>query len=372
MALRAAWNELASRCHTRNVFLRHEWFDAVWQWRKHDGCSLRIAAVYRSRTLIAVWPMMLHETRHARLRARSLEFLSIPDTQFSDILCEPSEAGIVRKALSTAIRARAQDWHRLDLRHLSSGAIASGLASSDGARGAIDYQRTPWDTNPFIDLNESWEAFYGRRSRSLKKANNLAANRLHKAGDIQIQWIRGTKKSAEEIEALLEEIIALSAKSWKTKTGLTLDNSRTGEFIRRLTRHALEQGWLSLWGLRLSGQLVAMEYQLVEDGNVYALRADFDQTLESISPGSYLSWQLLRRLFDSEFRRYWMGPGANAYKTRWTDRGESLCRVVAFSPTVQGQIHQFNERSLQPAARKALSMLRRVGAWRPVKLEVDK
>jgi len=372
MALRAAWNALASKAQTRNVFLRHEWFDAVWQWRKQDGCALRIAAVYGDRALIAIWPMMLRETRHAGLPARTLEFLSVPDTQFSDILCEPSEAVVVHKTLSTALRDHAQEWQRLDLRHLSSDAIASGLQCSETERGAIRYRRVPWDTNPFIDLNEPWEAFYSRRSRSLKKANNLAANRLRRAGEIETQWVRGTESTASKVEVLLEEFIALSAKSWKMNTGLTLDNSRSGAFIRRLTYHALEQGWLSLWGLRLNEQLVAMEYQLVDDGHVYALRADFDQTLENISPGTYLSWQLLRQLFDSGFRRYWMGPGANAYKTRWTDRGETLSRVVAFSPTVKGYIHQFNERTLRPAVRKAFSVLQRAGTCRPHKLEADR
>jgi CelD/BcsL family acetyltransferase involved in cellulose biosynthesis len=139
---------------------------------------------------------------------------------------------------------------------------------------------------------------------------------------------------------------------------LTLNNRGPGAFIRRLTQHALEQGWLSMWGLRLNGKVVAMEYQLISGGEVFALRADFDGSLDAISPGSYLSWQLLQELFGSGLTRYWMGPGANAYKGRWTDRGEQLFRAGAYSPTIRGRLHQLNDRVVRPAARTALHVLR--------------
>ena len=79
---------------------------------------------------------------------------------------------------------------------------------------------------------------------------------------------------------------------------------------------------------------------------------------DAISPGSYLSWQLLQELFGSGLTRYWMGPGANAYKGRWTDRGEQLFRAGAYSQTIRGRLHQLNDRVVRPAARTALHVLR--------------
>ena len=69
---------------------------------------------------------------------------------------------------------------------------------------------------------------------------------------------------------------------------------------------------------------VAMEYQLVDNGNVHALRSDFDQSCEDLSPGSYLFRHLLESSFGGGLTRYYMGPGDNPYKLRWTDQGESL------------------------------------------------
>lgn len=372
LALRETWNRLAPAARGRDLFLRHEWFDAAWRWRRNAGCALRIALVSgRSEGVVGICPLVLQQARHAGLPARSLEFLTVPDTQFCDVVCDRADAAAVCAALLRAMKACAREWDVLDLRYLPEDAVAAALATP-ASRAHVECERSPWDANAYIDLGESWDAFYGRRSRSLKKANNLAANRLRKAGGLELQWMRGADASPEHADALLEQLVAVSARSWKADTGLTLDNPRPAAFIRRLTHHAREQGWLSMWCLRLDGKPAAMEYQLACGGEVFALRADFDQALEAISPGSYLGVQMLQQLFASGLRRYWLGPGQNPYKARWTERSETLYRVVAYSPTVRGRMHRLSERLVRPAARKVRAALRRAPRAQPDPAGADK
>jgi len=355
LARRDLWNDVASSARGHAVFLRHEWFDAAWEWRKNEQCSLRIAFVSRDDEVIGICPLLLHRTRGHGLPVRKLEFLSVPDTQFCDIVCAEPDGPDVCGAIAAALGERAWEWDVLDLRHLPQNAVARALASD--ACSEPRFEESAWDNNLLIDLEESWEDFYGRRGRSLKKGNNLAANRLRRAGHLELHWTRGAGEPRDRVDALLEEFVALSSKSWKAETGLTLENPGPGAFIRRLTRHALEQGWLSMWDLRLNGKLVAMEYQLLSNGEVFALRADFDQSLETSSPGSYLSWQLLQALFGGGLKRYWLGPGVNPYKARWTDRGEPLFRIAAYSPTARGRMLDWNERLVR-AAKNVLARLR--------------
>lgn len=361
-ALREPWNRLVSTTRRQGAFLRHEWFDAAWQWRKDEHCLLRIALVSRGVELVGICPLVLQTTKLGGLPVRRLDFLSVPDTQFCDLVCDNAETAAVCATIMPALKDRAREWDVLELKHLPDGAAATGLLEQTPSQVGIDCERTPWDANAYIDLTEGWDAFYGRRSRSLKKANNLAANRLRKAGELEIQWLRGERANPEHVDALLEEFVAISARSWKAETGLTLENAGPGAFIRRLTRHAMEQGWLSMWGLRLGHRLVAMEYQLIFGGDVFALRADFDQSLETVSPGSYLNAHLLKQLFASGLHRYWLGPGPNPYKARWTEQSEPLFCIKAYSPTARGHAHRLNERLVRPAARNVLGALRRT--WR--------
>lgn len=358
LALRDAWNHLAQGTRGRDVFLRHEWFDSAWQWRKDEFCSLRIALISRGAQLVGICPLVLQATKYGGLPVRRLEFLSVPDTQFCDLICDGADAAAVCRAIATALSARAREWDVLDLRYLPEDAAAAGLAGQHGAPGSTVCERAAWDANAYIDLTESWEAFYGRRSRSLKKANNLAANRLRKAGALELRWVQSPHVTPDQVDSLLEELVAVSARSWKAETGLTLDNARPGAFIRRLTHHANEQGWLSIWCLRLDGKLAAMEYQLVCGDEVFALRADFDQALDTISPGSYLSVQLLQQLFASGLQRYWLGPGRNPYKARWSEQSDTLLCVSAYSRTVRGRALRLSDRLIRPAAQKVRAALR--------------
>ena len=95
-----------------------------------------------------------------------------------------------------------------------------------------------------------------------------------------------------------------------------------------------------------------MEYQLIYAGNVHALRADFDAACDEISPGSYLFRHLLESFFGRSLDRYYMGPGENPYKMRWTDEAEPLRRAIVYSRSWQGRAEWLREAVLKPRIRR--------------------
>jgi CelD/BcsL family acetyltransferase involved in cellulose biosynthesis len=139
------------------------------------------------------------------------------------------------------------------------------------------------------------------------------------------------------MQRFLDEIVSISARSWKRSTGNTLDVPGPRAFIERLTNQAYASDWLSVWVLRIHDTPVAMEYQIVYDDKVHALRADFDDNYKNLSPGSFLSRRLVEGLFANGFKRYYMGPGRNSYKTRWSKTGDMLHTLTAYAPTLRGR-----------------------------------
>src|SRR5205814_1178166 len=152
----------------------------------------------------------------------------------------------------------------------------------------------------------------------------------------EIDWLRPDENDPTRAFDALQTITAISARSWKSVTGNSLEHAGPQAFARRLVQNAQKRGWLSVWILRLEGRPAAMELQLIADGAVYALRSDFDASLGELSPGSHLNGVLLEQLFDAGLRRYVMGPGENAYKYRWTDQAEEVCTLTSYGPTVAG------------------------------------
>jgi CelD/BcsL family acetyltransferase involved in cellulose biosynthesis len=353
-SLLSEWNRLAEATGLDSVFLRHEWFQAAWQWAKQDA-ELRILCMRDASDLVGICPLIRRRSRHRRLITHALEFLTVPDTQLCDILVAPESRQDVLEALIQHLQQTRREWDVLILDKLSR---TSGTAEL--LRAALQRERfggliESAGSNLYVRLDEGWRAFYGRRSRRLKKGNNLAANRLKKAhSKIEIQWFRGTDIDARSADNALEVAMGLSSRSWKKGTGLTLDRVGPGAFIRTLTPHARDQGWLSLWLLSVDGIPIAAEYQLIYKRKVHALRADFDSAYEELSPGTYLNWKLVEKLFDYDADYYYMGPGGRPYKKRWAEGFEALDRVIGFGKTFRGRTLDILECHALPVARRIL------------------
>ena len=101
-----------------------------------------------------------------------------------------------------------------------------------------------------------------------------------------------------------------------------------------------------------------MEYQLVANGDVYGLRSDFDAEFDAFSPGTCLSRHLTERLFGRGLRRYYMGPGNNAYKYRWAEHIEPIEELIIYGRSLRGRSLARWEITLKPMAIKLRDRLR--------------
>lgn len=349
--LQPAWERLRSRCAGPSVFLSHAWLEAAWQWRS-PSANLYILCCERDGELVGALPLVRERAASGALRPASLEYLLVPDTQHCDILAAPDDAATVADALAEALVARRLDWDVLRLRNLPSDGIATTAFYDTLARRGMRVDRQQATANPCIALTGTWDAYYACRSRRLKKANNLATNRLTKAGKVTIEWLEPGTGTQDDVDRLLAQLVRISAQSWKAQTGNSLDNAGPNAFIGRLSQRMHAQGSLSIWMLSLDGQPVAAEYQLVRDGDVYALRSDFDARYETLSPGSHLSRHMLETFFGRGLARYAMGPGDNAYKYRWADVTVPVHALTAYARTPKGRALAAWELVLKPALRR--------------------
>jgi CelD/BcsL family acetyltransferase involved in cellulose biosynthesis len=352
--LGAAWDDLAARTKPAAVFNRYDWFAAAWKWRRRDA-QLRILVAHDANRVIAILPLI---ATHGARRERLWTFLAVPDTQRCDLIAPEDAVDIASYALAKEIAAR-REWDVLMLDYLDrDGSIPDRLAPHLRRWGAnvVIQDRV---SNPSIPLVGTWSAYWTSRSRSLKKACNLAANRLEKAGNVRVARVGPGAITDFDYDQALAAAIEVSSRSWKRGTDNSLDQGAPGDFIRSLSQSARRHGWLSVWLAYLDDRPVAMEYQLVHDGNVHALRADFDAEFERISPGSFLFRHLLEHLFETGDSLYLMGPGENAYKTRWATDAHPLRRVWCYNRTTAGRIAYWTDQRVKPLLRAMRDRARR-------------
>lgn len=349
------WNRLADGVKNSSVFLRFEWFDAAWQWAKYDA-EMWIVCIADQQGIIGIAPLV-RRTNASRLgRAREVGFLTVPDTQYADVLALPCDRAAVFDALMQWLVDTRKTWDTLRLAYLSSESDTipafAQRASSKGYRFRIEDQ----GTNPGIALGSTWEKYYSQRTRRLKKGNNLIANRIKRAGaSAEIRRYTPQSCNAAEIAQALETSASLSSKSWKDGLGVSLNHEGPQAWFRRLNQHSERTGWLSVWLLTIDGRPAAMEYQLQYNGRIHGLRSDFDPTLDEFSPGTYLNWKMLEALFDVGAQHYQMGPGNNPYKYRWADTFDPISCLTLYGSTVMGRWLALRDLRLRPLAKRLQS-----------------
>lgn len=336
--LRAEWNALARASGLDSVFLRHEWFDAAWQWLK-GSASMRVLCVRSGGALVGVCPLMIVAGAWKGVPIRVARFIEVPDSQACDIISGAADRARVCAELLARLRDIKGEWDVLELEKIPEGsptlaelpAILRGLG--------LAWRQAPANPNPFIPLEAGWDGYYARRSRRLRKGNNLIRNHLQKDyRSIEVERVPSPGSPPERVEEALREIIRISSLSWKRETGLSLDQKGPNAFLTRLTAHAAEQGWLAIWLLSLDGKAVAMEYQVRHGDDVYALRSDFDLAYNEKGPGTYLNMEVLKALFGAGQGRYLMGPGHNPYKLRWAEANAMLGGFAAYGFGLRGRL----------------------------------
>jgi hypothetical protein len=337
------------------VFCAPHWLDAAWLWRQAEARKRYFVLGSDKSGVTGFAPLIKVEHPTAGVALRTIRWLTVPDTQFADICAAPGRAAQFAESLALHLQCTDRGWDRLQLTHLSNLFPNWKYFESELRRRNISCASEAIDENPFIDLSGSFDSYYADRSRSLKKAVNLSSNRLGKSGRIDVDWIKG----GSSVHQSLADAIYVSAMSWKQQTGNTLDRAGPRAFVEALTDSAAELSQLSLWLLRLDGKVIATEYQIIADGNVYALRSDFDPTFSELSPGTFLSHHLLKSLFGQGLKRYYMGPGGNPYKRRWTDSSEPMFKLTAYSSSARGRLAYWLEHVVRPRFRPVRSKLDR-------------
>lgn len=358
VGLKEEWNGLLVKRSRPSIFLKHEWFDAAWQWCQHTS-AMRLLCVSRDRNLIAIAPFSATRARKYFIPHTQLSIIQVPDSQECDIIVGDESAAQATASIMGYLSVR-KDWDIVVLPQLQSDSNLAIHVPAVCESQKLKFSINDVGENLEVDVTNDWQSYYAARSRRLKKSNNNCRNKIFADNNVvNLLWSADSESSNASTEHLLSASKRISSISWKKQTGLTLEQIGPGSFIDRLSEHAIRNNWLSIWGLEINDEIVATEYQLVHEGVVAALRADFDPSYASVSPGSYLNWQILETLFSQNHALYRMGPGSNSYKLRWADRTTSLTEIRIYNNTFTGHFFWIADQKILPLLRRLKGELNR-------------
>lgn len=347
-ALEESWDYCAAADPQGGFFSSHAWFSCcIRAFGEHK--QLRILVLRAGDRPVAIAPLWQEAQIRRRVRVRTISFIDTPETQQTDfIVATPDREGVMRAILDVLLAPAASGWDLLELTRWPETSSNVSPLRQELARRDIQHVESTSALMPFVRTTASWDQFLQSKSAKFRKTHRNICNRVERLPGVQLH--RLTKPSDVP---LFDKLVDVSLKSWKHEEGISISaDTRRGRFFQCVTAAAATCGaWLG-WILEAEGRPIAMEYDLVADGVVYAIRSDFDAAYAAYSPGAYLEHEIIKAVFELGYREYNAGPGIDAYKLRWTDERRRNLTLTAYNRTVKGLTLGGVETIIVPAARR--------------------
>lgn len=332
-AVSAEWDDLADRAGA-DPFCRPGWFSA---WMRAFTPEGRIGAV----TLRGA----------GRLRA------IVPLLRQGAVTRSPTNEHTPRFRIlgedASAVAELAAIVLRLHQRRLS-------LSPMDVTEGSLDALRAAGDAagyrvvervelrSPVVPL-EGIEEADAVLDRKMRKELRRCRRRLDEAGVLEMAVNRGD----DDLDGVLAEAFAVEDLQWKGEGGTAVTSSpQTHAFYLDVARWAARRGTLRLVNLRLDGQMIAFELDILDASGLYSLKAGFDPSQARFSPGHLVALAAITEGLAAGAPAYELLGDAEPYKMRWTDVTREMRSFEASPGTAAGTVEHLRLRYLRPARRR--------------------
>jgi len=346
-SLSTEWGRLLARLPDGSPFDAPAWYGCCLD--AEPDRRLALLAARRDGTLVAVAPWWESRPRIRGMDARGIGFITNRETPRARLVVDPAEreaavTAIVRHALG-AWRGR---WDVLSLAPWPSDAEDLAALRSAAPSLGIRLAERRAAIVPAIVIQGSWDEFLATKSYLFRKSRRGIVNRMSRVADVAVERIRVSPGPS-----LLDDLARVSRLGWKHRDGVSLAAREDSlRFFAGLNEAASREGWLDVWVLRIGDTLAAFEYDLEKNGVIDALRAEYDEAHDKISPGAYLEFFILKSAFDEGRRLYSCGPGLDEYKLRWASEEREYVAIRIYGATPLGRWLEFVEEVAVPALRR--------------------
>lgn len=333
-ALESEWDELLAQSAENNVFLSFAWTRCWWEaFGKEKQLHILVLRGCDG-SIQAIAPLMQATIKVSGLPAKSLSLIYNDNASHAGFIIR---AGVIDQCLEVFagyFAANGARWQLIELPNLVVGTPvhASLLAVLRKNKALFAIKRGL--VSPFLNLTpiKDWRAYLSSRTKKFRYHIKCWMARGDSEG-----WVFEDVRDTRDRPAAMEEMCAVSAKSWKGRCNRDIGASnRNKRFIDLLLRASSEKGWLRLWMCRINGIPAAYDLQIEYNKTVFALRSDFDEEFKTYVPGSILQARLLRSYIEQGSAEYDFCGDNDAYKHRWVDQFRAHDHVIIYAATFYG------------------------------------
>jgi hypothetical protein len=232
-------------------------------------------------------------------------------------------------------------------------AVPTALVKGVEAGGARVLSETDY-VSPIASTTGSFEDY-----RSALKSGWTETERRGRKMAREHQVEQRLVEPPADLEAELEEGLALEASGWKGREGTAiLADQTTAGFYRDIARTFHERGELRFSALRVDGRLVGFDLALLHRNRYYLLKTAFDEDMRKLGPGLVLRRAVVERCFEIGLDAHeFLGPDME-WKRLFSTGDRPHARVRAYPPGLGGTARYAYRAQLRPRLKAAYRRLR--------------
>lgn len=308
IALKDRWNDVLRRCD-HSVFSTWEWLSTWW---KHHGNSKRLLILLaeENNEIIGIAPLMYSVHTILGLRQGKIGFIGAADSDYTDFIIADRREECLPLFIDY-LNNIPEKWNCIELIDVQESSkcmpVLRKTSNKLKLRCECPYAPLPKSYDTFLKgLSHDWRWRVRRNLRLLKK-------------DFKVDFAdySGIQSCDEGMRWLFE----LHKKRFETKgyPGIFAD-PKSRNFHLDIAKSFAQKGWLSLFLLKLSDNIVAALYGFKYQAKFYQYQMGFDPDYSKYSVGNQLIAYTIGKCIEDELLEFDFLRGASLHKDHWTTK----------------------------------------------------
>jgi CelD/BcsL family acetyltransferase involved in cellulose biosynthesis len=305
LGIKEKWNDMLQKC-THTIFSTWEWLSTWWKYFGSDK-ELMLLLAEENGKIIGIAPLMYSVHKMFGLRRGKIEFIGAPSSDYNDFIIAKNYNECIELFIEH-LNKIPEKWSCIDLLDIPERAkYLPFLAKISKILKRVH-------ECPFIPLPSSYEDFLRRFNSGKRKYFRKNLNRIERAFDVEFVDYSSPELCGEGMRLLFD----LHQKRWASKGFAgAFAYPKFRDFHLEIAKTFAQKNWLSLYALKLSGEIAAVDYGFKYNSKCCSYLTGFDPKYAYYSVGNILRLLIIRRLVREGQTEFDFLRGAEEYKYKW-------------------------------------------------------
>ena len=187
---------------------------------------------------------------------------------------------------------------------------------------------------PVVNNGVDFDTYFNRLSKNRRKSLRRRSRQIEEAGDVRFEMIN---RNHPDFPAMLAEFLRIENAGWKNKKGSSLAYRPSRQ---KFAEHALNgercAPEVQFDALRYNGAFIAININLIRNGQIFAFKSAFDEDHYQLAPGILLDMHLAScTLNDERYKRLDSCASKDHYlRDLWLDHDTVGGLIFSASPNI--------------------------------------